>query len=309
MTSIFTPEHFLRLKNLKCMFTPLLKILGNMKPLMQSDVRQAFYELLEKNENTTVSEIRNLLKTRDYALIPKDFSEMIYEIALEDRMEIETQGRLRIYSYGGDSNEKAYAYLEKEDIFCEIRLEKKEISISSGMVGMEGKEHKIPFHKNFIASQFYHQFLSRKIRDGYKFACDLRIPSGLWQTYQHLAAERPVTCHIGYEDILKTEPNEELKTADYILSWNLPESLPNLKRVLEHVFWSNQQIGFDSARLLNEKTIGHRAIPASFPLLEMDNRRIFQVTLGYENGEEVVLYKSQMSLKEEMLPLVGKLIA
>ena len=290
------------------MLTPFLRMFGKMQVLPTGDLRQAVYALIDSHKTITVSVLRQYLLAQDFQPTEDALAILLEDIAYHDKLSVRRVNQTLSYGFGADSDEKEQVYLEREACFYEIHLKGKVVTATEGKIDEEGTVKTHCFYKNFQAATFFHHLFTQKWQEGYRIGFDRRVPAALWEEYRHLAGLRPVACHIGYQDVLKTEPSQELKVARYLFSWNLPDSRRELQLVLENRFWTNQQFHCDAARLLSEKTIGHKASPAAFPMLEMDNARICQLILCFENGEEVVFLKSRMSLAEELLPLAKRLI-
>jgi predicted DNA-binding WGR domain protein len=310
-----------------------------MKDLTKEDVKNTAEYLIEKFGSTTEQDVKNRLRNGGFKAFQNDINVMMYELAQEENWTSTFKGNLHVYRFGPDTDESLLKYFEKQDAFWEISVQAKELTLVAGKIGKNGETETKSFSSNRKAVSSAKNLIEQQKEQGFAEAIDKRLPLALRKKVGNYLEQKPIKCQIGYYNVSKTDKKlaqftfEEGNNEGYIIfkknvgcqfTWYLPQTLHDIKRVLNSEKWSPLFIQSDEQKMLGEKVQTKTAYAFSEEILdeylevklaettelidwEVNNDNVFQITFDFENGQKVHLSKFDLNYKEEMLP-VAKMI-
>jgi hypothetical protein len=140
-------------------------------------IRAVLYEAFAVKDKITELEVLEKLWEQGFVVIPDKIAGMLKTIAQEDHLLCQMEGREQYYSFGADSHEALYVYLEKRNECIEICMDDKNVFFFERKKDSQDTHELHPFFKNKTAATYFYQLLNQKIKEGYREAKSFVSPA------------------------------------------------------------------------------------------------------------------------------------
>lgn len=298
-----------------------------MKKLSKEAVCEIAEMLISKHGSTTTLDVKNHLRTRGYEAFQNEVSGFMQSLANEESWNFNNNGRYKIYSFGQDTQYSLEAYLEKENTFWKLILDKKKLLIEEGNIGENGLTRQEKQTSNRKAYKVGSQKIQAQKQAGFKEAEDKRLPLKIRNEFAVFLSQKAQTISLSFFNV------EEVKEREGVLLKN-NKRLYSYERLIYNtgktfIFDINQITAkdfyflhknepFDITKLLptHTKTFGKKqiqnlAFDDENQTLTMENYQYFEANpkenfIVNNNVKKQCLYEIQLSFTKDKILILNR---
>lgn len=313
-----------------------------MKKLTKEAVCEIAETLIQKNGSTTTLDVKNHLRTRGYEAFQNDVSRFMQDLTTEESWNFRNNGRYKVYSFGNDTRYTFEEYLEKNDVFWKIVLDKKQLIIEEGRIGENGLSREESLASNRKAYKIAQQKVNNKKQEGFQKAIDKRLSLTLRQEFSDFLQQTPQSLSLSFFDVRETRERkgnlfQEGKTLNsyeqivYSCGVVFHINSENIStQDFKSVFYNN---GFDISNLhpkteyMGKKLLYKEVLDSTKQTLteesyeyfqasedvyklswELHKSSLYEASVTFKNGKKLFLNKHVQDIETVIIPLLLEIL-